>query len=102
MVAQTASPHITELGPAFEPNERHKNTLKTAKQQEENQMIDDNCVTSVPFLRRGRLEADQPRPTRRDSELDAPLIIPTFQPPHPAKHLHPSRPLPPLVFRPRV
>ena len=52
-VAQRVLPHITELGPAFELNERHKNTLKTGEQQEESRMIDDNCVTSVPFLRRG-------------------------------------------------
>jgi len=36
-------PQITELSPAFEANKRHKNTLKTSKQQEENQMMDDNC-----------------------------------------------------------
>jgi hypothetical protein len=52
-VLQRVLPHIPELGPAFEPNERHKNTLKTAKQQEESQIIDDNCVASVPLLQRG-------------------------------------------------
>jgi len=40
-------PHITEQGTAFEPKERHKNTLKTGKQQAEKQMTYDSCVPSV-------------------------------------------------------
>jgi hypothetical protein len=48
-VAQRVLPHIPELSPAFEPNERHKNTLKTAKQQGENQMKRQLCsMSSVP------------------------------------------------------
>jgi len=38
---------------AADLKKQHKNTLKTGKQQEKNQMTDDNCVASVPFLRRG-------------------------------------------------
>jgi len=38
---------------AADLKKQHKNTLKTGKQQEKNQMTDDNCVASLPFLRRG-------------------------------------------------
>jgi hypothetical protein len=74
---------LPNLDPAFEPKERHKSTLKTVKQQAENQMIDHSCVTSVPS-QRGRIEADRPLTTRRYSERDPALLSLTSQPPRPA------------------